>query len=91
MIHLILHWMGADNPAGPEYGFWSGFGSDVGEFAIIGGLVSIVRHHNCEVHGCWRLGRHITAAAHRVCRRHHPEGPLTAARVRLLHHRHAGR
>jgi hypothetical protein len=27
------------------YNFWSGFGSDITEFAIIGTLISIYRHH----------------------------------------------
>ena len=49
------------------YGFWSGFGSDLGELAIVGGLIAVVRRHNCEVHRCWRMGRHRTEArAHGV-------------------------
>lgn len=67
------------------YDFWSGFGSDVGEVVIIGGLISVVRRWNCEVHGCWRLGRHQTAAGHRVCRVHHPDDHLTAERVAADH------
>lgn len=81
----LLHVLGVDNVAGRWYGFWSGFGSDLGEVAIVGGLASMVRHRNCEVHHCWRLGRHVTAAGHRVCRRHHPEDHLTAAAVRAHH------
>jgi hypothetical protein len=90
LAHLFLHGIGADNLSGPEYGFWSGFGSDIAEFALLGGIATIVRQHNCEVHGCWRLGRHTTNAGHRVCRVHHPDEPLTVARVRMLHHRHSG-
>ena len=83
----LLHWLtvhtGSSNTPGapPNYNFWSGFGSDLGEIAIIGGLVTVVRRHNCEVHGCWRPGRHQTAAGHNVCRVHHPEDHLTAERV----------
>jgi hypothetical protein len=46
---LILHWLGVDNLSGPIYGFWSGFGSDVGEIAIVGVLARVARrmimHH----------------------------------------------
>lgn len=80
-----LYWHTGTNGSGPWYGFFSGFGSDIGEVAIVGGLVSMVRQHNCEVRGCPRLGRHRTAAGHRVCRRHHPDDHLTAQRVRSDH------
>ena len=78
----LLHWLavhtGTINESGPYYGFFSGFGSDLGEIAIVGGLISIYRRHNCHVHGCWRVGRHqVTGTSHVVCRRHHPDGPLT--------------
>jgi hypothetical protein len=81
----LLHLLGVDNETGRWYAFWSGAGSDAGELAIIGGLVSVFRQHNCEVKGCRRLGRHRTAAGHRVCRRHHPDGHLTAQQVRDEH------
>jgi hypothetical protein len=49
----LLHALGIDDTAGPWYAFWSGFGSDIGEVAIIGGLVSVVRsmvrHHAEQV------------------------------------------
>ena len=76
---------GTVHESGPYYGFWSGFGSDLGELAIVGGLLAIVRKHNCEVHRCWRLSRHTTAAGHGVCRVHHPEGHLTAQDVLDAH------
>ncbi len=88
MWHLWLplqHWLavhtGTVNEAGPYYGFLSGAGSDLSEIAIIGALGGILRRHNCEVKGCWRLGRHQTAAGHHVCRVHHPDDHLTAERV----------
>jgi len=90
-VHWLLHVLGIDNPAGHWYAFWSGAGSDLGEVAIIGGLAAICRRHNCEVHGCWRLGRHATAAGHIVCRRHHPAAPLTARQVTADHERAAKR
>ncbi len=59
--------------SGPWYGFWSGFGSDVGEIAIIGGLLTLVRHHNCHVRRCWRIKRHpVEGTPYVTCRKHHP-------------------
>lgn len=85
--HWILTFTGSNNESGTAYGFWSGFGSDIGEVVIIGGLVSMYRKHNCEVHGCWRLGRHRTAGGHVVCRTHHPDDRLTAEQVAEAHDR----
>jgi hypothetical protein len=92
-VNFLLHWLavhtGTVNESGPYYGFWSGFGGDL---AIIGALlwgpVVLLRKHNCEVHRCFRLARHSTAAGHHVCRRHHPDGHLTAQKVGE-HHRRA--
>ena len=73
----LLHALGIDNTSGRWYAFWSGFGSDLGELAIVGGLLAVVRRHNCEVHRCWRMGRHRTPDGHMVCRKHHPDDHLT--------------
>lgn len=89
LVHWINHILGADY--GLPYGHWgfynveSGSGSDLSELAIVAGLVAAVRRWNCEVHGCWRLGRHKTAAGHAVCRVHHPDGHLSAEQVKELH------
>lgn len=56
------------------YNFWSGIGSDIGEVAIIGGLIQIVRHLNCHQHRCWRIGR-FTHGHLKLCARHHPKVP----------------
>jgi hypothetical protein len=91
--HLIQHWLaymtGSANASGtpPNYNFYSGFGSDLAEITIIGGLVTIYRKHNCEVKGCHRLGRHTTDAGHHVCRRHMPGGAPTHADVLRAHRR----
>jgi hypothetical protein len=38
------HWLAAHtgtvNEPGPYYGFWSGFGSDIAEFGIIGAIAT---------------------------------------------------
>ena len=91
----FLHWLavhtGTVNEAGPYYGFWSGFGSDLGELAIIGGLIGIYRKHNCHVKGCWRIGRHpVEGTDFTVCRPHHPDKAPTAADLRHKYHLYLG-
>ena len=61
----LLHVLGIDSASGPWYAFWSGFGSDLGELAIVG---AIVRHVNCHSKGCWRLGHHHAGTV--SCHRH---------------------
>lgn len=59
---------------GPYYGFWSGFGSDLAEFGIIGALIANYRRHNCHVRGCWRVAKHpVDGTPYITCRRHHPD------------------
>lgn len=82
---------GTVNEPGPYYGFFSGFGSDLSELALLAGIGGLLRRYNCEVHGCWRIGRHTTEAGHHVCRVHHPDGRLTAEAVRQAHHLHLRR
>lgn len=60
MLRLIF---GVDGASGPGYVFWSGIGSDIPMFA---GLGAFLLHKNCHIHGCWRLGRHVTG----TCRVH---------------------
>jgi hypothetical protein len=86
-VHLLLRVLGIDDVSGRWYALWSGSGGDIGELAIVGALLAVLRRHNCEVHRCFRLARHATAADHHVCRKHHPDGPLTAEAVKDHHHR----
>jgi hypothetical protein len=54
------HWLqvhtGTVNEPGPYYGFWSGFGSDLEEFGILGaiatGIYQLVKKYNCHT-GTW--------------------------------------
>lgn len=70
----LLHWLavhtGTVNEAGPWYGFWSGFGSDIGEVALIGAVLGGYKKHNCHQHHCWRIGRHVVDGTP-FCNRHH--------------------
>jgi hypothetical protein len=79
---LAGHWLqvhtGTVDEPGPYYGFWSGFGSDLEEFGILGaiaaGIYSLVRKFNCHEPGCWRLGNHPAAGGQfNLCYRHHPD------------------
>ena len=76
------HWLGVHtgtfNEPGPYYGFWSGFGSDLEEFGILGaigaGIYQLVRKYNCHEPGCWRIGQHPAAGGQfLLCYRHHPD------------------
>ena len=75
MFHFLAHVLGMDNLAGGQYGFWSGFGSDLAEFGMLGALLGVLRKHNCHRRGCPRVGRHrIEGTDWVVCRHHHPTG-----------------
>jgi hypothetical protein len=76
------HWLaihtGTVNESGPYYGFWSGFGSDIAEFGILGaigtGLYQLVKKYNCHEPRCWRVGTHSAAGGQfLLCYRHHPD------------------
>jgi hypothetical protein len=84
----VLHWLavhtGTSIPAGQYsdyYNFWSGFGSDLAEFGIIGGMVHIWLNTRCHVDGCYRHGR-FPFHHYKLCRLHHPAVP---AKINHLH------
>ena len=79
---VVNHWLavhtGTVNESGPYYGFWSGFGSDIAEFGILGaigaGIYQLFRKYNCHEPGCWRVGTHPAAGGQfLLCYRHHPD------------------
>ena len=74
---LQMH-TGIVNEPGPYYGFWSGFGSDIEEFGILGaigaGIYQLVKKYNCHEPGCWRIGQYPAAGGQfLLCYRHHPD------------------
>ena len=75
----LAHILGLDNASGAWYLAWSGFGSDLGEFAIVGALFAHYKRHTCHVDSprfCWRPGTHpVVGSPFRTCRRHHPAVP----------------
>lgn len=85
--------------ARPYYGFWSGFGSDLTEFAIIGtiatGVYQPVQKYNCHYPGCWRVGNHPAAGGQfSLCYLHHPDyhgKKPTEELIQRLHREHLER
>ena len=79
---VFNHWLavhtGTVNESGPYYGFWSGFGSDLAEFSILGAIgtaaYQLFKKYNCHEPGCWRVGTHPAAGGQfLLCYRHHPD------------------
>jgi hypothetical protein len=87
LVHLSQE-TGTSNATSRAYDFWSGFGSDIGEVAIIGAVIGMYRKHNCHVHGCWRVAKHpVEGTPYVVCKKHHPTVPdlVTADHVADAH------
>jgi len=83
---VIRHWtaihIGSINETGPYYGFWSGFGSDLSEFAIALGIYTGVRKVNCHARRCWRIGHHpLEGTPYHLCKLHHPDVPNSGAKL----------
>ena len=92
---LAVHTGVVDEP-GPYYAFWSGFGSDIAEFGLVGavttGVYQLVKKYNCHQPGCWRIGNHPAAGGQfYLCWRHHPDyaaGKPTKELIARLHREH---
>jgi hypothetical protein len=83
---LQLH-TGTINESGPYYGFWSGFGSDLGEYviavSILSGLYHAVKKANCHADGCLRIGSFPTPDGYKVCKKCHYQ--ITGAHPTVEH------
>jgi hypothetical protein len=91
--HWFLRYSGADAESGTWYGFWSGA---IPDFLILGSIITIYRHHNCHVKGCFRLGKSVEGTPYVACPRHHPahEGnkrSVSADVIMLAHKAHLER
>lgn len=85
LIHLLQE-TGSQNSASRAYNFWSGFGSDIGEVVIIGGIVQLYRHHVCHVDHCFRLNRYpVDGTPYKTCRKHHPHVPTDKHKITADH------
>ena len=69
-MNWLVHVIGLDNGSGRWYLWWSGFGANFQEYALIGGIAILYRRHNCHEHGCWRVARH-TVDGTPWCNKHH--------------------
>jgi hypothetical protein len=99
----VNHWLavhtGIVDMSGPYYAFWSGFGSDIAEFSLVGtalaGVYQLNRKLNCHQRGCWRIGTHPAAGGQfLLCSRHHPDyqgKKPTAELIERLHRRYIER
>ena len=99
----VNHWlavhMGIVDQTGPYYAFWSGFGSDIAEFGLVGtaitGVYQLNRKFNCHQRGCWRIGTHPAAGGQfLLCYRHHPDyhgKKPTRELIEQLHRQHSER
>ena len=90
------HWLaihtGTDNEPGPFYGFWSGFGSDLSELALLAGVAGA----SSDATTATSTGAGASAATsvegtpYTVCRSHHPEGHVSESDVRKRYHLYLG-
>ena len=89
LVHVAQE-TGTSNEASRAYGFWSGFGSDLGEATIVVGLVAAYRHRNCHVRRCPFLGQKVEGTPYIACPRHHPahQGEKRGVSVHTLLHAH---
>lgn len=74
----MLHWISTYllHPLhGDGYQWWSGAGSDLGELTLVGLVLGMYRHKNCESKGCWRLGHNHPDHGRPVCRHHYHRDP----------------
>jgi hypothetical protein len=78
----VDHWLavhtGTIDESGPYDGFWSGFGSHLTEFGIVGvisaGVDQRVRKYRLSEPGCLRIGTHpATGGQFLLCYHHHPD------------------
>jgi hypothetical protein len=93
---LVGHWLqihtGIVNEPGPHYGFWSGFGSDLEEFGILGAIAAAI-YSLVKKSARAQVARHQTALpagspahagsflfSHVRPLRHAANGPLMARR-----------
>lgn len=67
-MHELLHILGIDTQQSYWYDFWSGIAT---QGTLIIGIVATLRHKNCHVKGCWRLGHPDPKHGFPACKKHH--------------------
>ncbi len=70
---MLKHYLGMDNPNGPFYLLYSGFGpfaiAALGTLGWFFAMWHVIRKHNCHAPRCWRVGR-ITRDGRVHCLKH---------------------
>jgi hypothetical protein len=91
--HWLSHGTGSYDTPGVahHYNFFSGFGSDLGQYTIVTALISNVvvvwRAHTCQRYWwCWRPpAKPLDGTQYKLCALHHPEPvPTVAEAVELV-------
>jgi hypothetical protein len=87
IVNYFLTFIGVFNAGSRWYLFWGGFGSCLGELAIIG---LVWRKINCHAKGCYRVGLHrVDGTPYITCKKHHPTHPgsrsVTAEQIAQAH------
>lgn len=83
LLHIIQHWLAvqtgtyiAPSQYSDHYNFWSGFGSDITELALIAGAIGLYKRHNCAVPHCPWIAHskyEIKETKQYTCRGHHTQ------------------
>lgn len=60
---------------GNGYQWHSGFGSDLGQYTVVGAVIGAAKHKNCHHKGCWRIGHYHPDHGWPSCRHHYSETP----------------
>jgi hypothetical protein len=93
----LQHWLaihtGTENEPGVYYGFFSGFGSDLGEITLVGAALTVYKRYSCHTWWCPRPGQHDftdaeTGITYKLCKRCHPQHPgkrLTRRHIARIH------
>jgi hypothetical protein len=79
----VLHWIETAfttyvlHPLhGNGYQWWSGEGSDLGQYTVIVAVLAAVQHRNCHHQGCWSVRTHKHPEfGWPACKRHWNEKP----------------
>lgn len=76
------------------YNFWSGFGSDLGEAALLVSLYhlfAMTRCHEggdgfrgCPRHGKYEFTDNSTGITHKLCSKHHPAAPKRLSHLDII-------
>ena len=96
-MHWLAHFFGVAQGDGNSsaYLWWSGPGSDLAYLTVFAAALGAYRRLNCQMHRCWRIGRHeftdpANGVARNLCWKHHPDvkaRQLTAGRIAEIQRR----